>query len=239
VPSRGDRNGEFNPGMSLIQGIPMELPVLGTPTVRSEAARTVEAGYRVQSGQRWSLDASLFQSTYSRLIANRMSLLPQVIFLGGMPTLQLPSVADNLGAGRTYGGEIWSTWQFRSGWRLMPSYAYTRETKWLPEIPGSAMAWGRPPEDLRHQGRLRLQYDLSRSVQMDGGARFRSRESTFQTPGAILIDARVGYRPTRSGELSVAVWNLTDKRVLETYSEFSFSAIPVRRSFVVKWSQQF
>jgi len=69
-------------------------------------------------------------------------------------------------------------------------------------------------------------------------ARFRSREPTFQAPGVALVDAVVSYRPARSAEFSLYVKDLADRRVLETYSEFAFPAIPVRRTFVVKWTER-
>ena len=239
VPSRGDRDMDYSGGATLVGDLPVETSISGSHTLRSEATRSVEAGYRYQSGQRWSLDLSIFHSTYSRLIVNRTSLIPQISFSGPIPVVQLPSVNDNLGAERSYGAEVWGLWQVHPGWRLAPSYAYLRESSWLPEVPGSVVSWGRLPQDLRHQGRLRLEHDLSRAWQLDVMARYRSREATFQAPGVLLVDARLAYRPARSGELSLSVKNLTDRRVLETYSEFCFPAIPVRRTFVVKWTQRF
>jgi outer membrane receptor protein involved in Fe transport len=92
---------------------------------------------------------------------------------------------------------------------------------------------------MRHQGRLRSQHDLARNVQLDLMARVHSRELTFGTPGVLLLDVRLGWRPVRAGELSVAMQNATNRKVLESLSQGPFPAIPLRRTFVVKWTQQF
>ena len=67
----------------------------------------------------------------------------------------------------------------------------------------------------------------------------RSRNRTFNLPGILLLDARLGWRPARLGEFSVAVQNMGGRNVLESYPEGLTPAIPVRRMFVFKWTQRF
>ena len=223
----------------MVDGMPLETDSLGSHSLRSEVEHSAEAGYRFQSGQHWSTDISVFYSTYGRLIANRTDLTPQIDFSGETPVLRMTSVSENPGAGRSYGGEVWAIWQIHPSWRLAPSYSYLREWSWLPDVPGSALYWGYQPQNMRHQGRVRLEHNLSRAWQVDLMARVRSRESTFQTPGSVQVDAHVSYRPFRSSEFSLTVKNLTDRQVLENYSEFCFPAIPMRRTLLVKWTQRF
>jgi iron complex outermembrane receptor protein len=238
VPSRFDRDIQVNRGESLIQGIPIALQMTGSTAMRSEVERSIEMGHRLQSGQRWSIDASLFWSYYERLRALQGPLVPLVSFVGKTPQFAIPSTDNNSGSGRSYGGEVWAMWQVRSGWRLIPSYSYLNETRWLPAQTAFRYAFDGLPANLRHQALLRSQHDLSRTVQVDLMAKARSRDLALGLPGAFLIDARLSWRPTTSGEFSVSLQNLTDRRILESYPEAFTPAIPLRRTFVLKWTQR-
>ena len=90
-----------------------------------------------------------------------------------------------------------------------------------------------------HQVLLRSSHDLSEKWQLDLMARARSRNKGYDLPGAVLADARVSWRLTRSGELSISLQNLTNRQVVESYSEPPYAAIPLRRTFVVKWTHKF
>jgi hypothetical protein len=87
---------------------------------------------------------------------------------------------------------------------------------------------------------LRSQHDLARNLQFDVTLRARSKdEALYHLPGALFVDARLAWRPWSSGEVSVAAQNLTGRQVLEAYPELAVAAIPVRRTFVLKWTQRF
>ena len=220
-------------------GIPILLEIAGSPTLLPEVDDSVEAGYRFQSGQRWSIDISGFRSYYSRLIGIAGSAMPQVSFTNGVPTVVVATTMTNAGTGCSHGAELWATWQMAPGWKLMPSYAYVDDMRWLPTVPGRIYAWNYLPSDLRHQGWLRLEHDFSRAWQADLNVRARSRDVGLQLPGWMLIDAHLSYRATHSGTLTVSVQNLAGREVLEGYSELVFPAIPVRRTFVIQWTQRF
>jgi iron complex outermembrane receptor protein len=146
----------------------------------------------------------------------------------------------NGGSGRSYGGEIWGTWQVRPGWRLSPSYSYLNEARWLPSSPYYSYYWDGTPATLAHQGVLRSQHDLARNLQFDLTLRARSRdEALYHLPGVLLVDARLAWRPWSSGEVSVSAQNLTGRQVMEGYPELAVTAIPLRRTFVLKWTQRF
>ena len=223
----------------LFGNTPVAIPSYGSESLRSEVERSVEAGYRFQSGQRWSLDASLFWSYYGRLMAMAGPTVPLVNVSGPVPFLYLPSTYCNCGTGRSYGAEISGAWQIRDRWRILPSYSYLNENHWLPASNFETYQWDTLPNTIPHQFLVRSQHDLSRKLQFDVMARVRSRDTTWDLPGAFLLDTRIGWRPTRSGELSLGVRNLTDRRLLETYAESPFMSIPIRRTFVVKWTQRF
>jgi iron complex outermembrane recepter protein len=238
APSRYDRDIVVDSGSILMQGLPVALSVFGSRSMRSEVERSLEAGYRLQSGQRWSVDTSVFWSHYDRLRSFQQPVLPVVSFVDQLPQFQLPATVVNAGAGRSYGAEIYGTWRVRNNWRLIPSYSYLNESRWLPASPTLAYVWDLDPSTLPHQTSLRSEHNLTRSLQLDVMARFRSRDANYNLPGAFLVNSRLGWRPTRSGELSVSVQNLTDRRVLECYAEGSELAIPIRRTFVIRWTQR-
>jgi len=235
VPDRFNRDAQLDEGAVLIGEIPVNIEVVGSEAIRPEIEDSLEAGYRFQSGQRWSVDASVFWSYYSRLVGIPLSGQPQIQWIGSTPVVSVTLQEQNLGADRSYGGELSATWQATRKWRWIPGYSYLNEAKWLPPGDGWLLGTSSPA----HQGWLRSQYDFSRKWQADLMARARSRSMPFNTPGVVLFDARVSWRPSRDTELSFTVQNLGGRSVLETYSESPLVAIPLQRTFVFKWVHKF
>jgi len=240
TPNRADRDIVFDPGSEVVFGLPVAMTNLGSKSMRSEVARTGEAGYRFQSGQRWSVDTSVFWSQYRRLRSVDYSLPPELVFSQSGVYAWIPMRMANSGAGRSYGGDASATIQLRPGWRLLPSYSYLNDDRWLPTPSATyATLWEQIPADIRHQGAVRLQYDVARNVQLDLMARARSRDHAHDLPGVWLGDVRFGWHPVRSTELAFTVHNLTDRRVFETVSEGTTPAIPIRRILLMQWTQRF
>jgi iron complex outermembrane receptor protein len=238
TPDRFDRaitadNGTFMAGL-----IPIHQSMQGSPDFQAEIERSLEAGYRMQSGQRWSIDTSAFWSRYSRL--RSVSASPVLVI--GPQSFYVDAVAQigNQGTGTSYGGEIWSTLQVLPAWRLMPGYSYTHELFQLPaSSPTAQNGWDRQPSDLRHQGMLRSRHDLSRKWQLDLMARVRDRDRAFGLPGVLLFDARLGWQLSRGAEISLTGHNLTNRQVIEAIVEGAAPSIPVRRTALIQWTQRF
>ncbi len=239
VPSRVNRDLQYDGGVMMFGDTPVAIPFYGSESLKPEVERSLEAGYRFQSGQRWSLSASLFWSYYDRLIVMAGPATPLVGLNGSTPFVYLPSIYGNSASGRSYGAEISGAWQIRPGWRILPSYSYLNEVHWLPASDYEIYQWDTPLNTIPHQFRIRSQHDLSRKLQLDVMARARSRNDNCDLPGAFLMDVRLGWRPTRTGELSLAVQDLADRRILEAYAENPFLSIPTRRTFVIRWTQRF
>jgi iron complex outermembrane receptor protein len=240
APSRYDRDIQVNDGAaSTPLGIPMNVGFDGSRNMRSETERSLELGYRRQSGQRWSVDVSTYWSFYGRLRALEGPLLPSFTWVDQSPVLVLPMTEVNAGSGRSYGGEIWAYWQVSPTWRLIPSYSYLNEARWLPASDTSQYAWDGRPATIGHQGLIRSQHDLTKNLQLDLMVRARSHDQSWDLPGVVLVDARLGWRPVRKGEISFSIEDLANRKVLECYSEGPTPAIPVRRTMMVKWTQRF
>ena len=148
--------------------------------------------------------------------------------------MQLGATELNGATARSYGGEASATLQVTPVWRLTPSYSYLDES---PRIP-SSYEWLLDSSSYRHQGAIRSLYDVSRHWQFDLTARARSRNEVWGLPGVALLDARLGWRPSRDTELSFSMQNVTGREVVET-GETPFVSIPTRRTFLVRWVQRF
>jgi iron complex outermembrane receptor protein len=240
TPSRYDRNIQIDGGTyDMGLGLPVKTGLHGNPDMRSEVERSLEVGYRRQSGQRWSVDASAFWSRYERLRVLQGPMVPSLTFAGGQPMLLANMTETNAGTGQSWGGEVWAYLQVRPTWRLTPEYSYLNEQRWMPQSQTTRFSWDGTLATIGHQVMLRSQHDLTKNLQLDLTARVRSRDTGWNTPGVLLMDARLGWRPFRNSELSVAVENLADRRFVECFSEGPTVAIPMRRTFTVKFTKSF
>jgi hypothetical protein len=70
-------------------------------------------------------------------------------------------------------------------------------------------------------------------------ARARSRAVEDALPGALLIDARLSWRPARSTEFSVTAKDLANRHIYEAYPEGFSMAIPTRLTVVFRLTQRF
>ncbi len=235
APDRTDHDFVYDDGATFKNGVNITPLIYGSPSLRSEVERSLEAGYRVQSGRHWSLDTSAFWSYYNRLRGEAASVQPSVDAYGN---LTIPYVGCNCRWGRSYGVEIWGTLQVASGWRLLPSYSYLNQTEWLPSSLYFLYATN-SVANVPHQATLRSQHDLSRNWKFDWGARFRSHDVGWDLPGVLLWDARVSWKPSRSTEFSANLQNLTNRRLLEAYSLAATPSLLLRRTFVVQLTQKF
>ena len=231
VPSRVDRGVVSDEGFFLFGALPIHETLLGSAAIRPEIENTLEVGYRLQSGQRWSADVATFWSYYTSLTAIAIPQFPTVEVLGGVSMLQMNLVAANAATARTYSGEASATWQITPVWRLLPSYSYQDDSSRLPP----SYTWMLATSSYRHQGAIRSQYDLSRHLQLDLAARAQSRNTVWNLPGVLLFDARIGWRPARDSEFSFGLQNITGREILETYAQSPFVSIPIRRTFLVRW----
>jgi hypothetical protein len=78
------------------------------------------------------VDTSVFLSEYRRLRSVDYSLPPELVFSQSGAYAWIPMRMANSGAGRSYGGDASATVQLRPGWRLIPSYSYLNDERWLP-----------------------------------------------------------------------------------------------------------
>jgi iron complex outermembrane receptor protein len=188
--------------------------VFGDPHFKSEELLAYETGYRAQASRRLSVDVSAFYNIYHRLRTYE----PGQPFFESSPSplhLVLPQVTENKMHGNTYGAEASSTWSVSSWWKVSPGYAWLKMN--LHADPGSEDktspldAGGSP----RQQFQIRSSMDLPRHWEFDTNFYYVGRLSELRIPEHLRADARLGWRPTPSWELSVVGQDLLEPRHLE------------------------
>ncbi len=234
TPSRGevDLSGRLPGPVPFPPG--SYIDVAGNPALRAEELTSYELGYRLQPHKNFSTDLALFYNDYDRLS----------IPVPGMPTPGFPFVLpfgfDNELRGETYGAELEATWQAASWWRLKGSYTFLEaqlhRSAGLP--PSSEDAEGESPH---HQFQFRSIFDLPKNFEFDASVRYVDELTSYNQPGYLALDLRLGWHPQRNVELSFGVRNLLDNRHPE-FSPDSFvptQQTEVPRSFYGKMTIRF
>lgn len=188
---------------------PLVISVQGPGNLKAEELMAYEAGVRIKASDRITVDLAGFYNNYQRLIAAETS-APQVV--PGPPAyLQIANTLRSKDHGETWGGELAADWQAAESWRMALAYSYMAVTE---------MTGDKPPS---HQVSLRSQLDLAKNIELDLWGRYAgaSRNYLKEPLAAYLnLDARLGWRPIKSLELSLAGRNLLHQRQQEYRSEF-------------------
>jgi iron complex outermembrane receptor protein len=139
--------------------------------------------------------------------------------------------------GNVYGVEIWGLYNPTEWWRLTAGFDALHKDLRLK--PGSldVMALAATGKDPSSQFSLRSSMNLGRDFELDLGLRTVSELPNPNVPGYVEMDARVGWNISDSFDVSVAGFNLLDKRHPE------FGALPgrgeVRRNFTLNTRWKF
>ena len=94
-------------------------------------------------------------------------------------------------------------------------------------------------EEARHQLKMRSLWNLSRHWQFDISGYAIDRIPAYAVQGHLRIDSRLGWRPTRTHDLSFIVQDWLNQRRVEFQSELYTYAVPVRRSMILRWTVRF
>lgn len=230
TPSRRDQDISFEFALPAALAPPGTFArYQGSRDFGSEAVVSVEAGYRHQIGERFSIDLALFRSGYSRLQSFRPG--GPVFQIRPSPKITIPLLAVNDGRARTLGGELAVQWRVTRRFRLSGSHSYlslsTPESRSL--FGGAAIS-----RDPRHQIQGRASWDLSRRVSFDAFVFNAARLTGAAVPGWTRADARLAWRFRPEWEISAGGRNLLDSRHLEFQPEDFVIASEVRRSAYVR-----
>lgn len=237
IPSRGEFDtASLSLSRTESSGIPVLVDLRGNNLMGAERLEEWAVGYRFQRRQKYSLDANAFHHHLSRLASIEFGSLAPI---PNHPFALRQSVFTGNGRDGFYRGfELAASAALSPAWRLHGSWSYlSMATRALPRSTDPlTYATGEEP---RHQLKLRSLWNLSPRWQFDLSAYAIDRIPAYQIQGYLRIDSRLGFKPSRTNDLSFIVQDWLDQRRLEFQSELFTYAVPVRRSILVRWTTQF
>ena len=200
APSRIDRDFYSPSNPPLVNGVP-RYALAGGPDFRSEVARVLELGYRVQPTPALSYSVTAFASEYDRL----RTLEPNPQGAG--------SVFSNLANGHARGVEMWSTWEALDTLRLSAGLvAQHIRTKTEPRSRDTSAATGLATSDPSNYWTLRASWDVAGGQALDVLLRHQGKLSRPEVPGYEALDVNYTWRVTPGLDLSVSARNLLDAK---------------------------
>jgi len=137
--------------------------------------------------------------------------------------------------GHTSGVEAWANWQALDWWRLSAGANVIREK--LSFDPGSRDLLGvqAAGNDPKHQVLLRSSMNLPHAMEFDVNVRAVGALPNPRIPSYTAVDLRWGWQVTRSVELAVAVFNLTDRGHVEFGPASQAGEVPRSVSVKLTW----
>lgn len=227
TPSRFERDLLFE--LLIDPAAPLYVAVQGRDDFGNESVLGSEAGYRRVFGSNFYFDVVAFHNRYDDLQGfGNPSISPRS---DPIPHLALELPFANAIEGSSRGIEVAADWKPLPTWRLAGSYGYLRlDLANKPQFTNLTALnnYGglAPPHQVRVQSRI----DLGRQVQFDQTYRYVARLEGPGVPSYQGLDARLGWSPSLSMELSIVGQNLTDAR----HAEFGAVPVEIRRSAYVQ-----
>jgi iron complex outermembrane recepter protein len=238
-PSRVQVDMQVDTGSAVEpDGMPIEYRLVGNPQVGSEKMIAYEGGYRLHY-KGFSLDFAGFSNAYRDLrtlqlmpgVVEGSPLLPEVV----VPIMYMP--AEH---GFTYGSEISGQWQVSGRWRVSGS-----ATLLLMDLHEDLTGVPMTPRPLdgsspSRQFQVHSYFDLTRKIEFDTSLYQVGQIASLQIPAYVRVDARLGWKVTRSLELSAASQNLFNHPHVEFAAEDpTVPTMKIGRSAYVKITWRF
>lgn len=190
----------------------------GTQDFRSEDLNAYELGYRIQPLDNISIDITGFYNVYDNL-----------------PTFEEGELfTENKMDGEAYGLEISANWNVTDYWKLTAGYTYLKMHLRFDETSSDTRGFGVDEEEgqnPRNQAQLLSYLDLPYGMEFDTFLYYVDHLGTFvDIPSYLRLDARLGWKPTESLDLSIGIRNMLDGEHLEFGLNPSSFGIEVERS---------
>jgi len=209
VPSRSHENVRIDlysikAGPSVVQGA-----IVGNPDLQAEEVTALEWGYRAQLSQNISFDVATFYNMYDKLVSK----YPKVVRSPGLT--QNLSVLDNGLTGASYGAELYANWKVTDFWRLQPGYTWlTVDNRTISTSNDLAQVLKDEGSNPQNQYSIRSQLSLPHHIEFDTSVYYVDNLTapTVKVPNYTRLDMRLGWKPLKALELSVAGQNLLDDR---------------------------
>jgi iron complex outermembrane recepter protein len=203
--------GALFPGAGPIPPSPAAITTInGDRDFGSEILIAYEAGYRVQLHDRLSVDLAAFYNDYDELRSIEPA-DPAVDLFASPPSVR--AFAANKLSGETYGGELSLNYQPASWWRLRAGYSLLFMN--LHRVDGGQSAASErwiERSSPQNQFILRSSMDLPRNFEFDATLRYVDSLPALNVDSYVVLDLRLGWRPSEHVELSIVAQNLFDRQ---------------------------
>ena len=206
--------------------------VEGNDDFQSEELIAYESGYRYRPLDTLSMDLALFYNAYDNL----RTIEPGTPHLEGDPAHRVvPYYAANKMHGFTYGAELAVEYRPLAWWRLYAAYTYLEMELQTDADSHDRTMSAAEDENPHHQLSIRSMMNVGPHWQVDLWGRFVDELPGQNLPGYMTMDARLGWRPSATVEISLVGQNLLDDAHLEYSPEIvDFYPSEVQRSVYVK-----
>jgi iron complex outermembrane receptor protein len=174
----------------------------GNPDFEPEAVSAYEIGLRAQPSAQISLTISTFYNSYTRL----RTIEP------ASADVFLPLHWGNLMRGDTYGVTSWVDWQVLEGWRLSPGLRLLHKNLSFEPGASTLLGLGQAGDDPTSQATLTSSVDISQQLTFDTALRYVSTLPEPALRSYYEMSARLGWRVSRTVELSLSSANLFHAR---------------------------
>ena len=202
------------------------LALQGNRGFRPERVTAYQIGYRGTPVRMLSLSLTGFYNVYTDL----RTIEPASA--GGF----FPLTWENRMRGDTYGVEGWANWQVLRWWQLSPGFrTITEHLRFEPGASG-ILGTAQAGDDAHWQLELTSSMALPQRLHLDATLRHVSALPAPALPGYWELSARLGWRATRTLELSLSGSNLLHARHLELplpYGEYIGRSVFLRADWSV------
>ena len=220
--------GIIGPGLASV------IRITGNKDVEAEELLAFEVGYRAKLRPDLSLDFAAYLFEYDNLI----ELTVGTSFLENVPApphVVTPLIFNNPIEGEAYGVEFTAKWQPTESWLLSGSYSY--HSLDLRSSDPAVIPTGFEDEP-NHIFNVRSFLSLPHNLEFDSMLYYVSSFDAFNIDGYTRLDLRLGWKPTKTFELSLAGQNLIEEQHREHTDQVIF-ATETQRSVIAKATFRF
>lgn len=239
LPNPSEDNLSFDASGRVLSNsgnLPLLVRMLGNNDIQAEKMLTYELGYKVNILPTLTFDFAGYLNKYDDLI-EFASKTPFLETSNGGVRLVAPFVFENSMKGEAYGFELSSEWRPIQSWRLLASYAWAKvdlREKVPAVLPGGFSA----EDDPHHLMSLRSFLDLPRNFELDSMVYYTGENRNRELVPYTRLDMRLGWKPVKPLELSLAGQHLLQDRHAEFTSQGE-QRTQMPRSFIAKATFRF
>jgi iron complex outermembrane recepter protein len=221
TPARGELNGFVIGTPFMYFGpFPVSQEYHGNPLLQSEDLIAYELGYREQTTEKLSWDATVFLNDYRHLQCWQWN---NPYFDWNKGFFFWPNKFVNGLSGKSYGIELSGNYEINPRWKLQGSYSFLIVE--LNPLTYPLGEWGLEGTAPRSQFYLQSSWDLGKKWELDLIGRYADTVATYAIPSYFVGDVRLAWKPNKNFEWSIVGRNLLDGSHPEFGDEYIYTTI--------------